>query len=66
MPDYLDAELDNADWTKQTWDLQLTAGQITLMPLADLQHLMTLPAWRAAPKPLQEAAASRLAAIADD
>lgn len=65
MVDYLDADLVNADWPKQTWDLG-GVDEINAMPIESLQHLTTLPAWEAAPPAVRKAGEERLAAVADD
>lgn len=57
----IDADLADADWTKQTWDLQISTEEIWDMPLEDLRHLMALPAWEAAPAELKTAARDRQA-----
>ena len=59
-PINIDADLADADWTKQTWDLQLTPAELWDMPLEDLRHLVTLPAWKAAPADLVAIAGERL------
>jgi hypothetical protein len=66
---------DNEDWLRSgSWDLddiEDTAGLLALLRLKDapeaeqvagLRHLMTLPAWHAAPQPLKDQAAAWLQA----
>lgn len=71
MVDFLDADTRNADWIKQTgpgaWDVDMPdAAEIAeTMSIEDIEFLMSLPVWSRAPKPVRDAAAKRLAEVAD-
>jgi hypothetical protein len=58
---YPDADLEDADWTKTTWDLPTDADTWWDVPLDELRALMKLPAWNAAPDNVRRIVTTRLA-----
>lgn len=63
---YPDADLTNADWTKQTWDLERDPEWwATHASEAAIRTVVTLPVFDAAPKAVADAIQQRLAATAD-
>lgn len=53
----IDGSLNNADWTKKTWDLPLSVDYYKMVHGPDLEsyvkHLMTLPVWKSVPNSLE-------------
>lgn len=47
---YLDRDQENADWTKQTWDLPPYKSPAFLQMYPDLEKFRTLPIYNAAVK----------------
>lgn len=48
-PIYPDADLENADWTKSTWDGSTNPNDYFDVPVVELRRLVSLPSWRHAP-----------------
>lgn len=52
---YIDADLDNADWTKRTWDLPYKSEEELKEDLGDeYENFTKLPVYRARPWAKQE------------
>ena len=58
---YPDANIANADWPKQTWDLPIDPAAWETVPLEQLRQLVTVPAWDAAPDEVRAVVDRRLA-----
>lgn len=67
MTIHIDAELENADWVKQTWDFPGVPDSYweTTAPQAELEILAANPAFAAAPARVRAIIESRLAEVAD-
>jgi hypothetical protein len=63
-PIYIDADIENADWPKRTWDLGPADDFIRWLatwPDEEVARFRRLPAYRAAPPEVKAAVGARLA-----
>ena len=58
---YPDAQLENADWPKTTWDLPIEPSEYSNWTVERLEDLMRLPVWKQAPPAVKAAIEDRLA-----
>lgn len=57
---YIDADIENADWPKRTWDQPTEVDYWLDLPTAELVRRVGLPSWRARPAEVFEVVADRL------